>query len=77
MTEIKGWHVLGMFVLGFGVIIAVNATLAVNAVRSFPGLETDNSYVTSQEFQAQRSGARGAWLGCIGAARKAMACWSW
>ena len=55
MTEIKGWHVLGMFVLGFGVIISVNATLAVNAVRSFPGLETDNSYVTSQEFQVTRA----------------------
>ena len=55
MTELKGWHVLGMFVLGFGVIITVNATLAVNAVRSFPGLETDNSYVASQQFQAARA----------------------
>jgi len=55
MTEIKGWHVLAMFVTGFGVIIAVNLTLAFNAVRSFPGLEVKNSYVASQSFDRDRS----------------------
>lgn len=55
MTEFKGWHVLGMFLLGFGVIIAVNLTLAVNAVRTFPGLETRNSYVASQAFEDARA----------------------
>lgn len=54
MTEIKGYHVLGMFGLGFGVIIAVNLTLAFQAVRTFPGLEVKNSYVASQTFERDR-----------------------
>lgn len=53
--EIKGVHVLGMFVLGFGVIIAVNLTLAFNAVKTFPGLEVKNSYVASQSFDVRRN----------------------
>lgn len=55
MTEIRGWHVLGGFVAGFGIIIAVNIALAVNAVRTFPGLEVKNSYVASQSFDADRA----------------------
>jgi nitrogen fixation protein FixH len=55
MAEIKGHHVLACFVLGFGIIIAVNLTLAVNAVRTFPGLEVKNSYVASQSFDNDRS----------------------
>ena len=55
MTEIKGWHVASGFVAAFGVIIAVNLTLAYQAVRTFPGLEVANSYVTSQTFDADRS----------------------
>ncbi|MCB5200778.1 FixH family protein [Loktanella sp. TSTF-M6] len=55
MTEVKGWHVLGIFVLAFGVIISVNLTLAFNAVRTFPGLEVKNSYVASQSFDADRT----------------------
>ncbi|TRD17378.1 FixH family protein [Palleronia caenipelagi] len=43
-----------MFVGGFSIIIAVNVLLAVNAVRTFPGLEVDNSYVASQSFEARR-----------------------
>ncbi|MBD3679119.1 MAG: FixH family protein [Rhodobacteraceae bacterium] len=38
----------------FGVIIAVNVTLAVQAVRTFPGVEVKNSYVASQNFDADR-----------------------
>lgn len=38
----------------FGVIIAVNVTMAVQAVRTFPGLEVKNSYVASQQFEAKR-----------------------
>ena len=52
--EIKGWHVFTGFALAFGVIIAVNLTLAYNAVRTFPGLEVKNSYVASQDFDADR-----------------------
>ena len=54
MTEIKGIHVLGMFALGFGIIITANLTLAFNAVKTFPGLEVKNSYVASQTFDADR-----------------------
>ena len=52
--EIRGWHVLTGFVMAFGIIIAVNVTLAVQAVRTFPGLEVANSYVASQTFDADR-----------------------
>lgn len=54
MTEIKGWHVLSIFVFAFGIIVTVNLTLAFNAVRTFPGLEVKNSYVASQAFDAER-----------------------
>lgn len=55
MKQITGWHVFGLFTLGFGTIIAVNLTLAWNAVRTFPGLEVKNSYVASQTFEADRA----------------------
>lgn len=55
MTKITGWHVLGGFTLAFSVIIAVNLLLAVNAVRTFPGLEVANSYVASQSFERDRA----------------------
>ena len=55
MTELKGKHVAAMFITGFGIIIAVNLTLAWNAVQTFPGLEVKNSYVVSQSFDADRS----------------------
>ncbi|MEM8577757.1 MAG: FixH family protein [Pseudomonadota bacterium] len=58
MTELTGRHVFGMFALGFGIIITVNMTLAFNAVRTFPGLETKNSYVASQHFDANRAAQR-------------------
>lgn len=54
MKEITGRQVLIGTVAAFGVIIAANMTLAVNAVRTFPGLEVKNSYVASQEFEAAR-----------------------
>lgn len=55
MREITGWHVFGIFALGFGTIISVNLTLAWNAVHTFPGLEVKNSYVASQSFEADRA----------------------
>lgn len=45
-----GWHLLGIMVAFFGVIIAVNFTMAYNAVQSWSGLVVANSYVASQEF---------------------------
>ncbi|MBM7068777.1 FixH family protein [Actibacterium sp. 188UL27-1] len=52
---LTGWKVFAMFAAGFGIIIAVNLTLAFQAVATFPGLETKNSYVASQKFQADRA----------------------
>lgn len=54
MTEIKGWHVFAGFGTAFGIIIAVNLTLAYQAVRTFPGLEVKNSYVAGQVFDENR-----------------------
>lgn len=53
--EFTGWHMLGLMVGGFGIIVTVNLTLAYNAVATFPGLETRNSYVVSQKFEADRA----------------------
>lgn len=54
MREITGRHVLVGTVAAFGVIIAANLTLAVNAVRTFPGLEVKNSYEASQVFDRNK-----------------------
>ncbi|CTQ34621.1 FixH family protein [Jannaschia rubra] len=53
--RLTGWHVLAMFGGGFAVIIGVNLALAFNAIRTFPGLETESSYVASQTFDADRA----------------------
>ncbi|MEO0905776.1 MAG: FixH family protein, partial [Pseudomonadota bacterium] len=53
--KFTGYHMLGLMVGGFGIIIAVNLTLAWNAVATFPGIETRNSYVVSQKFEADRA----------------------
>lgn len=53
-SELTGRHVAMIFVSAFAVIIGVNILLAVNAVRSFPGLEVRNSYVASQQFDVAR-----------------------
>lgn len=51
----NGWHVLAIFGGCFSIIIAVNLTLAFQAVSTFPGLVTKNSYVASQKFEADRT----------------------
>lgn len=60
MTEEKrtgfvmtGRKVLIIAVSAFGVIITANLTLAFNAVSTFPGLEVDNSFVASQNFNQE------------------------
>jgi len=45
-----GKHFLMIMIAFFGVIIAVNLTMAVLATRSWTGLVVQNSYVASQEF---------------------------
>jgi nitrogen fixation protein FixH len=53
--KFTGWHALAVFGGAFAVIIGVNITLAVQAVRTFPGLEVKNSYVASQDFDRRRA----------------------
>ncbi|WP_317056841.1 FixH family protein [Roseovarius rhodophyticola] len=57
MTErkITGMHVFFGFLGAFGVIIAVNFTLAYSAVKTFPGVEVKNSYIASQTFDDRRA----------------------
>ncbi len=57
--KLTGWHVLAIFGGAFGVIIAVNLVLAFSAVKTFPGLETKNSYVASQTFDKRRAAQEG------------------
>ncbi|WP_425091440.1 FixH family protein [Tropicimonas sp. S265A] len=52
--EFTGRHMLMIMVGAFGTIIAVNLTMAYNAVSTFPGLEVKNSYVASQKFDENR-----------------------
>ncbi|TCO71977.1 FixH family protein [Rhodovulum euryhalinum] len=52
--ELTGRTVLIIVVSAFAVVIGVNLLLAFQAVHTFPGLEVDNSYVASQEFDAAR-----------------------
>jgi nitrogen fixation protein FixH len=55
MREITGKHVLIGTVSAFTVIIGVNIFMAVQAVRTFPGLEVKNSYVASQTFDHDKA----------------------
>lgn len=52
--ELTGRKVLIITVSAFAVVIGVNLTLAFQAIHTFPGLEVENSYVASQEFDAAR-----------------------
>jgi nitrogen fixation protein FixH len=52
--ELTGWHVLAMFVGGFGIIIGVNVFMAWNAISTFPGMEVSSSYADSQTFDIRR-----------------------
>jgi nitrogen fixation protein FixH len=51
---ITGAKAFAIFASFFLVIIVVNMILAVQAVRTFPGLEVRNSFVASQGFEASR-----------------------
>lgn len=56
--KLTGWHVFLGFAAAFGIIIAVNFTLAYKSVSTFPGLEVKNSYVASQRFETERDAMR-------------------
>lgn len=52
---LTGAKILGIFAAFYAVIITVNLVLAYQAVSTFPGLETANSYVASQTFDDDRA----------------------
>jgi len=53
-----GWHMLAVMVAFFGVIIAVNLTMAFLASKSWTGFVVQNTYVASQQFNAKAAAAR-------------------
>jgi nitrogen fixation protein FixH len=53
-----GWHMTGIMVAFFGVVIAVNFLMASYAVSTFGGTVVDNSYVASQHFNTWLAEAR-------------------
>ena len=57
--EFTGRHALAVFCGAFAVIIGVNLVLAWQAVATFPGLVVANSYVASQNFDAERAAQDG------------------
>lgn len=56
--EFTGRHMLLVMIAFFGVIIGVNVLMATVAARSWTGLVVKNSYVASQNFNADLEKAR-------------------
>lgn len=48
--KFTGWHMTIILVCFFGVVVAVNFTMARFAISSFGGTVVDNSYVASQNY---------------------------
>ncbi|MER9302960.1 FixH family protein [Mesorhizobium sp. M0496] len=65
--EFTGRHMLATILAFFGVVIAVNLTMATLANTSWTGLVVENTYVASQEFnkkaEAGRAQAALGWTG--------------
>ncbi len=57
-TEFTGRHMAAVMVAGFGIVIAVNFTMAALASSTFGGLVVENSYVASQNFNGWLEEAR-------------------
>ncbi len=55
MGPLTGRKVFFGMAAAFGIIISVNLFLAYSAIKTFPGLEVKNSYVASQNFDADRA----------------------
>jgi len=51
--ELTGWTVFGLIVAFFGVIVAVNAFMAHEALSTFGGVDTDSSYRAGQVFERE------------------------
>ena len=53
-----GWHMAGILIGFFGVVIAVNLWMASLAIGTFGGTVVDNSYVASQRYNGWLEAAR-------------------
>lgn len=53
-----GWHATAVLVAFFGVVVAVNMTMAVLATRTFGGVVVENGYVASQEYNRWLAAAK-------------------
>lgn len=51
---LTGRHVFAIFILAFGIIIGVNIFMAYSAIKTFPGVEVENSYIASQTFDQRK-----------------------
>ena len=58
VKPLTGRKVFLILASAFGIIFAVNITLLVKAVTTFPGLEVKNSYVASQTFDDRANAQR-------------------
>lgn len=50
--KFTGWHMTGILVAFFGVVVSVNVFMARAAIGTFGGTVVENSYVASQEFNS-------------------------
>ena len=55
VREFKGWHMLTITVSAFAVIIGVNIFMSWKAISTFPGIEVEDSYLASQDFDADKA----------------------
>ena len=55
MGEITGRQVFAVTAGAFAIIIAVNVVMAWKAISTFPGLEAQNTFVASQQFDTRRA----------------------
>lgn len=50
VRKFTGWHMTGILVAFFGVVVTVNLVMARAAIRTFGGTVVENSYVASQKY---------------------------
>ncbi|KRA84483.1 FixH family protein [Altererythrobacter sp. Root672] len=56
--QFTGWHMATILVAFFGIVIAVNFTMARYASSTFGGIVVENSYVASQKFNGWLDAAK-------------------
>lgn len=50
VRKFTGWHMTGILVAFFGVVVSVNVFMARAAISTFGGTVVENSYVASQQY---------------------------